>query len=106
MTPLKTRVTRRTNTALDGAFGPDRDKRIVVSLLPGDGKGIPDVIELRPERTRRVERLAVVDIYRYAMRCRVNSEVLAKARARKEKMALRREAESIRRAEKRLTRNV
>lgn len=83
MTKLKKPVSRLTATHLDGSFGPDRNKRIVVSIIPGDGKSIPDLLELRPERTRRAERITVADVYRYAMRCRVNLTVLEKARARK-----------------------
>jgi hypothetical protein len=90
MTPLTKPVVRKTSTALDGSFGPDRDKAIVVRLVPGDGKGIPDLIELRPERTRRPETIAVADVYRFAMRCRAAREMLEKARARKEKTAQRR----------------
>lgn len=84
MTPLSKPISRKTNTKLDGSFGPDRDKHIVVKLVPGDGKEIPDLLELRPIRTQRVERVAVMDVYRWAMRCRVNRELLEKARARKE----------------------
>lgn len=37
-------------------------------------------LELRPEGTRRRETIALCDIYRYAIRCRVNRELLEKAR--------------------------
>lgn len=101
MTTLTKPVRRITNTSLDGSYGADRSKRIVVTLIPGDGKDIPDLLELRPERTRRAERVAVKDVYRYAMRCRVNTEVLAKARARKEKKAERLARRRLESAERR-----
>lgn len=99
------KVRRVTAGALDGAFGPDRDKRVVITFIPGDGKtgGIPDVFELRPLRTRRAERIAVIDVYRFALRSRVNAEVLAKARdkkARRAEVLARRRQES---AERRLS---
>lgn len=89
MTKLHKAVRRVTNTALDGSFGPDRNKRIVITIIPGNGQGTGDRLELRPERTRRAEAITVADCYRYALRCRVNSEVLAKARERKAKKARR-----------------
>ena len=104
MTTLKKPVRRVTNTALDGSYGRDRNKRIVVTLTPGDGKKIPDVLELRPERTRRAERIAVMDVYRFAIRARANLELLEKARARKGKLAARRESARIARADARLRR--
>lgn len=62
---------------LDGSFGPDRGRRIVVAFVPG-WPGIADRLELRPLGTRRPESLAVVDLYRYALRCRelAGSEVV------------------------------
>lgn len=96
MTPLNKPVTRRSDTALDGSFGPDRNKRIVVTLHPG-GR-----IELRPERTRRPETIHLLDVYRYALRCRVGREQLEKARERKAKKAERLARQRQERAEKRL----
>jgi hypothetical protein len=99
---ITSKVRRLTLGALDGSFGPDRDKRLVVAFVPGDGDKIPDMLEIRPIRTRRTERIAVVDVYRYAIRCRVNLGVLAKARAKKEAKAQRLANERIARREKRL----
>ena len=90
---------RRTVAArLDGSFGPDRGKRIVVTLHP-DGR-----LELRPERTRRGEVIALVDAYRWAVQCRVNAGTRAKREARKAKHAERLAAQRQARAEQRLTR--
>lgn len=102
MTKLLKPVRRVTNTVLDGSFGSDRDHHIVVHLIPGDGKSIHDLIELRPERTRRAERITVADVYRYAMRCRINRELLEKARERKDRLATRRATRRLDAAERRL----
>lgn len=96
MTSLTKPVTRKSDAALDGSFGPDRNKRIVVTLHPGG------LIELRPERTRRAEKMHLVDVYRYALRCRVNRGQLEKARERKEKKALRLARQRQERAERKL----
>ncbi len=87
MTPLKKSVSRAALTPLGGEFGSDRGARLVITLIPGNGQDVPDTIELRPMRTRRVETIAVMDVYRYALRCRVGRETLEKARARKAKRA-------------------
>ena len=98
------KVKRLTRGSLDGSFGPDRNKRLVLTYIPGDGDKVADLLELKPIRTRRPERIAVLDVYRYALRCRVNLELLTKARAAKERKAARLASERIKRAEKRLTR--
>jgi len=61
------------------------------------------MLELRPLGTRRPERIAVLDVYRLALRCRVNLLVLEKARARKAAKAERLASQRQARAEKRLT---
>jgi len=101
VTDLARKVTRRvTQAQLDGSFGPDRNKRIVVTLHP-DGR-----LELRPERTRRSESIHILDAYRYAMQCRVNAVVREKARERKAKKAVRLAQQRQARAEKRLLRPI
>ena len=102
MTTLTKPVSRVTPGKLDGTFGPDRNKRVVITLIPGDGENRPDMLELRPERTRRPEQVAVIDCYRFALRCRVNRQVLEKARERKSRKAARLAALRVQRAEKRL----
>jgi hypothetical protein len=103
---ISSKVKRVTVRPLDGSFGTDRDKRIVVTFIPGDPKDKekPDLLELKPIRARsqRTERIAVMDVYRYAVRCRVNLEVLKKARERKSKKAERLATERLNRAEKKL----
>jgi len=105
MTRLTKPITRRLNTALDGHFCSDAGNVLVVRLIPGHGE-VPDLIELRPAKTRRPERIALVDVYRLAIRARVNIALLTKARARKEAKATRLAQERQRRAEKRLTRPI
>jgi hypothetical protein len=100
VTSLNKVLHRVTRSTLDGSFGPDRNRRIVVTLTPGD----PDLIELRPLGTRRSEKGAVLDVYRYLLRCRVNAGVLEKARARKAAKAVRLAAARQSRAEARLLR--
>lgn len=102
MTVLKKPVRRVTNTALDWSFGADRNRRIVVTLHPGNGKDVADILELRPERTRRSEKIVVSDIFRIAMRCRINNEQLTKAREKKQKLATRRESKRLDAAERRI----
>lgn len=92
---------RRTVVSLDGSFGPDRGRALVVRLVPGHGE-VKDMVELRPSGTRRVERIAVHDLYRYAIRCRVGRELLEKARERKAKKAERLARERQARAERKL----
>ncbi len=89
MTPLSRPVRRVILASLDGSFGPDRNRRIVVTLIPGNGGSTPDLVELRPERTRRGEQIAVMDLYRYALRCRSNRETRLKAQLKKERKAAR-----------------
>lgn len=92
----KSKVSRTLSIALDGTFGPDRGKRLVITVRM-DGR-----IEIRPERTTRTETIHVLDLYRYAIRCRVNQVVLARARDRKAKKAERLAKARQERAEKRL----
>ena len=99
------KVKRLTVSKLDGSFGPDRNKRVVLTFIPGDGDKVPDVLTLRPLRTRRAETIAVLDVYRYAMRCRVNLAILDKARSTKAAKSLKREARRIKATERRLFSN-
>ena len=61
-------VLRRTVGGLDGSFGADRGKRLVVKLRHGD------MLVMRPERTRRPELLSLFDAYRVAARARGAAE--------------------------------
>ncbi|MCC7375419.1 MAG: hypothetical protein IT581_12260, partial [Verrucomicrobiales bacterium] len=103
MTPLRKPITRSTAVELDGHFGTDRGKRLVVTLIPGR-PGAPDMIELRPLGTRRAERIAVMDVYQYALRSRVSRDLLAKARAVKARRAEAREKRRLDAQTRRLAR--
>jgi hypothetical protein len=101
-TLLRRRVIRVTNSALDGCFGRDRNRRIVITLVPGTDT-VPDLIQLRPYGTRRTESIAAIDVYRIAIRRRVNCELLKKATAKKEKLRERRAKARIASADRRMT---
>jgi len=96
VTALTKPVSRRSDSRLDGSFGPDRDKRIVVTLHP-DGR-----IELRPERTRRAEVVHLVDVYRWAVRCRADQLARTKRAEKKARHDQRLADQRQRRAERRL----
>lgn len=65
MTELTKTMKRVTVGALDGSHGPDRGRKLVTSLVVGD------MIEMRPQGTRRPVRLSLFDAYRYAVRVKV-----------------------------------
>lgn len=95
MTLLKKPVKRVALTELDGHHGRDRGRRIVITLIPAaDGN---DMIELRPQGTRRPKRVKVLDLYSYMLRCESNVSKMAKLRARKEAKALAAQARRSRR---------
>jgi hypothetical protein len=86
MTPLKAKISRRGNCALDGSFGLDKRRRIVATLVPGTDL-VPDMIELRPEGTRRPVQIALCDVYRSALRAQAARATLERARATKARKA-------------------
>lgn len=86
-----------TRQALGAAFGPDRARKLVISYAPEK-----DLLVLRPAGTTRAEVIALADVYRYAVRCRVGRALLEKARERKAKRAERLARQRQERAEKRL----
>lgn len=87
---------RVTFAPLGGQFGSDKSKRLVVTLLAGD------VIQMRPEKTRRVVSMLAVDVYRILLRNEANKATLEKARARKIKKQEQRESARIKRADAKL----
>lgn len=93
------RVYRITRAALDGHFCRDSGRRLVVALVG------PDQIIFRPQGTRQELRINVIDCYRIAIQRRANVAVLERARQRKETKQRQRESASIKRADKRLTRD-
>lgn len=91
-------ASRRTKNGLSGSYGPDRDKRLIVSLRDGD------IIAIRPERTRREVTVTAHDLYATMLRWQANRVNLEKARERKERASIRREALAIKRTEDRIRR--
>lgn len=81
---------RVTFAPLGGQFGSDKRKRLVVTLIAGD------VIQMRPEKTRRVVSMLAVDVYRIMLRNEANKATLEKARATKIRKQERRESARIR----------
>ena len=104
MTLLNRPITRKTNSALTSMFGPYRDKRIVITLIPGNGDDVPDLISLRPERTQRAEQVAAIDVYMWAMKCRINAATMERLRERKAKLAIQRADRALTRAAKKAQR--
>ena len=89
---------RCTVAALGGNFGPDRRRRLVVTLKAGD------IVEFRPERTRQTVTMLATDLYRVALRARASRVHLEKARTSKARKAEARAARRIKAADKRITR--
>ncbi len=87
-----------TREPLGGAFGPDKARRLIVTMASAD------LIVLRPERTCRPVHIAAKDVYRLALLARANLANLEKARARKAKRAASLAAIRVARAERRLFR--
>ena len=87
MTPLSKPITRVTRDPFFH-YGPDRDKKFVATLAPGD------LLTLRPIRSRPSKRtgtnsaevsIALVDVYRYGLLCRTRTANQEKAKAAKAK---------------------
>lgn len=85
-----------TRDELDGSFGVDRGRKLIVSLEACD------VIVLRAARTQRSYKLKACDVYRWAIHCQANREHLEKARARKARKAEIRASQQIARADRKL----
>jgi hypothetical protein len=77
-------------------FGPDRNRRMIVTLDAGD------LITLRPAGTRRAVSVPVVEVYHWVLRSVANRANLEKARERKARKAERLARQRQARAEKRL----
>lgn len=66
-TKLTKNVARQTHFPLAGNWGPDKGRRLVVTLKPGTDQ-VPDLLELRPEGTRHPATVALVDVYSWLVR--------------------------------------
>ena len=89
-------VWRITREALDGCFGRDRGRRLVVGMV-----GV-DQLVFRPQGTRQEVRLNVVDAYRIAIQRMANIAALERARERKAAKQRSRESAAIARADRRI----
>lgn len=96
MTSFSKSVRRVTLAQLDGSFGKERGRELVVSLADGD------IIIFRAKGTRHQETLTAADAYRYAVRCRANKAALEKSREHKQRKHERLAALHQARAEKKL----
>jgi len=94
MTPLNKPVVRKTRDTLGWGYGSDTGRNLVVTLTPSsDG----DTISIRPIGTRRAETVLLQDVYHWAIRSRCQQAHLAKARAKKAALAIKREAAELKR---------
>jgi hypothetical protein len=103
MTELKKKVSRVARKPLGHGFGSDHRRPLVCAFIPGNGADVDDLLELRPHGTRRPELIALVDVYRFAIRCRVGRLQLEKARAKKAKKEAARERAAIARADRKIS---
>lgn len=93
---VETCVWRITRKTLGGNFGVDRNRRLVVGLVS------PDQIAFRPQGTRQIVRINIVDAYRDALRNKANLANLERARKRKAAKAEQRQRQAIARADRRI----
>lgn len=93
-TKLTNPVKRETIGTLDGSFGCDRGKNLIAIMSVGD------VLVIKPKRSQRQETISLFDVYRYAIRCRVNKEHMEKMRNKKQAKAVKRLAAKIRREDR------
>lgn len=84
-------VTRLTRGTLDGHFGRDSGRKLVVTLRDGD------ILELRPQGTRHALTAVFKDIFSWMHRSKAESGKMAKLRARKALLAERRALRRLRR---------
>jgi hypothetical protein len=84
-------VTRITRGTLDGHFGRDSGRRLVVTLRDGD------ILELRPQGTRHALRAVFKDIFAWMHRSKAESTKMARLRERKAQIAERRILRRLRR---------
>lgn len=90
-------VSRVTKNELTGNYGPDKQRKLVVSFMDGD------IIAMRPAGTRRTVSATALDLYAALLRWQANKVLLERARERKAAKQSRRESDRIRRADKRIT---
>lgn len=90
-------LVRKMGQTLGRDFGKDRGKKLILTLHP-DGR-----IEIRPERSRKSESIMVIDVYRYAIKCRVLMDGLRRMLDKRARKAERLAAQRQQRAERKMT---
>lgn len=103
MTALTKAISRKTS-ARASTYGRDAARRIVVKLMPGPSG--QDMIELRPERTRRGRTMLLADLWSLMLRHEANRAWSEKALARKKAKAERKAARAAQTETRRLARAV
>lgn len=95
-------VERISKDTLDGGHGPDKHKRLVVSLKPGD------LVTLRVERSRADRELSITvfDLWSILVRRKADKLWALKMQERKAKKKALREARQIANADRRLRRQL
>jgi hypothetical protein len=91
-------VWRVTREALDGSFGKDRKRKLVVGFVA------PDLLALRPAGTRQQITIPLTEVYRMAIHRKANIAHMAKLREKKAKKQALRERRALDRAERRFKR--
>lgn len=94
--PTECAWTFETDTELDGAFGPDRGRKITLKLYR-DGR-----LEMWPRARKQREVVHLKDLFRFAIRCRAQRATLEKARERQAKQKAAKERRAIAYAERKL----
>lgn len=85
MTKLSKPVRRVSSTRLSACHGRDKNRRIIVTIIPGNGGSVPDLINLKPERLKKSRSIALEDLYIYLVKCEANQKFMARLRERKAK---------------------
>lgn len=85
MTTLHRPVRRVSNSTLSHAHGRDKNRRIIVTLMPGNGDSVPDLIHLKLSRLSKTRAIALEDLWVYLIKCEVNQKKMAKLREKNAK---------------------
>lgn len=87
-------VWRVTKGELDGSFGPDRNRPLVVGLCAGD------TLAFRPHGTRRLVTISLIDVYRITLKRRAEQLYASKQEEKKKHRSVRRALRQLNSAHK------
>lgn len=93
-------VWRQTRNELDGTFGCDRGRKLVVGLIA------PDLLVLHPKGTRQKVTIPLSEVYRIALVRRANVLHMADLRERKIKKQQQRERRSLANRDRRFSQSL